>query len=98
MGHNLNYTKETGGGPYTQIYTYTIYSTPPAIEAAPVTQRLERNSSKVEVGNPFVITSAKLLSGRHMENPHASKSHLLAHEVNVQLDVFRPAMMNGVGG
>ena len=26
-GHNLNYTKETGGEPYTQIYTYTIYST-----------------------------------------------------------------------
>ena len=33
-----------------------------------------------------------------MENPNASKSHLLAHKVNVQLDVFSPAMMNGVGG
>ena len=33
-----------------------------------------------------------------MENPNASKSHLLAHKVNVQLDVFSPAMMNGVDG
>ena len=33
-----------------------------------------------------------------MENPHTSKSHLLAYKVNVQLDVFSPAMMNGVGG
>ena len=32
-----------------------------------------------------------------MENPNTSKSHLLAHKVNVQLNVFSPAMMNGVG-
>ena len=97
-GHNLDYTKETGGGPYTQIYTYTIYSTPPrsrsgASDAKTGTKLLEGGSRQ-----SLRHHISELLSGRHMENPHASKSHLLAHKVNVQLDVFSPAMMNGVGG
>ena len=95
VGHNLNYTGKTGGGP---IYTYTIYSTPPrsrsgASDAETGTKLLEggsRQSLRHHIG--------ELLCSRHMENPNASKSHLLAHKVNVQLNVFSPAMMNGVGG
>ena len=40
----------------------------------------------------------ELLCSRHVENPNTSKGHLLAHKVNVQLNVFSPAMMNRVGG
>jgi hypothetical protein len=29
---------------------------------------------------------------------YTTKSHLFANKVNVELDVFRPAVMNGVGG
>ena len=33
-----------------------------------------------------------------MENANAPKSHLLTHEVNVELNMLRATMMNGVGG
>ena len=33
-----------------------------------------------------------------MEDPNASKGHLLMHKVNVQLNMLSPAMMNGLGG
>jgi hypothetical protein len=32
-----------------------------------------------------------------MNNPKFAESHLLAHEVNVQLNVFRSSMMNWIG-
>jgi hypothetical protein len=40
------------------LYVYIFVQHPPAVEAAPVTQRLDLKLSKVEVGRPFVITSA----------------------------------------
>ena len=33
-----------------------------------------------------------------MQDPNVAESHLLTHEVNVELDVLRATMMNGVGG
>ena len=33
-----------------------------------------------------------------MEDPNASKGHVLTHKVNVQLNVLSPTMMNGVDG
>ena len=98
VGHNLNYRRKTEGGPYTHIYTYTIYSTPPRSRSG--ASDAETGTKLLEGGSRQSLRHhiSELLSSRHMENPHASKSHLLTHEVNVQLDVFRPAMMNGVGG
>ena len=33
-----------------------------------------------------------------MKNPNTSKGNLLAHEVNIELNMLRTAMMDGVGG
>ena len=33
-----------------------------------------------------------------MENPNTSKGNLLAHEVNIKLNMLRPSMVHRVGG
>ena len=97
-GHNLNYIEELGGGPNTQ-YTRTQYIQHPpgsrsgAGDAETGTKLLEggsRQSLSHHIG--------ELLCSRNMEDPNTSKSHLLAHKLNVQLNVLSPAMMNGVCG
>jgi hypothetical protein len=40
---------------------------------------------------------SKLVSGGNMKNPDLSKRHLLANEVNVNLDLLRPSVVNRVG-
>jgi len=40
---------------------------------------------------------SELMSGGNMKNPDLSKRHLLADEVNVDLDVLRSLVVDGVG-
>jgi hypothetical protein len=38
------------------------------------------------------------MRGWHVKNPNMTKRHLLANEMNVNLDVLGAAMLNRVGG
>ena len=41
---------------------------------------------------------SKLLRRRHVKNPNTAKGNLLAHEVNIELNMLRTAMVHRVGG
>jgi hypothetical protein len=46
---------------------------------------------------PFSHDVGELVRGGHMENPNLTKGHLFAEEVNVDLDVLRLLVVDGVG-
>jgi hypothetical protein len=46
---------------------------------------------------PFIHDVGELVRGGHMENPNLTKGHLFADEVNVDLDVLRSLVVDGVG-
>jgi hypothetical protein len=46
---------------------------------------------------PFSHDVGELVRGGHMENSNLTKGHLFADEVNVDLDVLRSLVVDGVG-
>jgi len=46
---------------------------------------------------PFSHDVSELMRGGYMENPNFTKGHLLADEVNVDLNVLRSLVVDGVG-
>ena len=97
VGHNLNYTKTRRWARLYNIHAQTIYSTPPAVEASPETQRLDLNFEN-RSRQSFCHNIGKLLHRRDMEDPDAPKGHLLTNKVYVELNVLRSSMMDRVGG
>ena len=85
MGHNSN----------TRAVQNT-YSTPPRS----VTGDTETGPKLLEDGSRQSLSHhiSKLLRRRHVENPNTAKGNLLAHEVNIELNMLRPSMVYLVGG
>ena len=46
---------------------------------------------------PFSHDVDELVRGGHIENPNLTKGHLFADKVNVDLDVLRSLVVDGVG-
>ena len=46
---------------------------------------------------PFSHDVSELVRGGHMENPNLTEGHLFADEVNVDLNVLRSLVVDGVG-
>ena len=82
---------------HTNTHVHNILNTPRSRSGASDT---ETGTELLEGGSRQSLRHhiSELLRNQNMEDPNTSKGHLLAHKVNVQLDVFSPAMMNGVGG
>ena len=53
-------------------------------------------SGLMEAGR-YSYDVSELMRGGFMENPNFTKGHLLADEVNVDLDVLRSLVVDGVG-
>ena len=87
MGHNSN----------TRAIQNT-YSTPPSSRS--VAGDTETGPKLLEDGSRQSLSHhiSKLLRRRHVENPNTAKGNLLAHEVNIELNMLRPSMVHRVGG
>jgi hypothetical protein len=60
--------------------------------------RLDRNSAEGRGRKTLGEDVSELGGGRYMENPNISNSHPVTNEVQVNLHMLRPLMLNRVGG